>query len=169
MRIIRMIWMIVLALFLAFAGGCAKKGTAGQAPGHAPNDSSGTAGNPNAGAGTGAGGASGGAASGGAQQQPAGGGAASGGAAGGGTQQPSGGTAAKPPENLPQISRDQYDKITGVMTYDAFTKLVDSPGKLVSENGDKKTYQFQLKDDPKYYVNVVFNKGVFSEKSIFTM
>lgn len=157
----RIVWLIALMMALALAG-CANKNTANPAPGHAPNDNSGTAGNPSAGTGGG-----GGTAGGVTNQQPAGGGAAAGGA----TQQPAagGGAAAKPPENLAKMTRAQYDKITGAITYDQVVKLVGSSGKLIAETGDKKTYQFQLKDDPKYYVNIVFNKGVLSEKSIFAL
>ncbi|WP_156157937.1 hypothetical protein [Gordoniibacillus kamchatkensis] len=158
----RYVWLVTLVLALALTG-CAKKNTANPAPAHAPNDNSGTAGNPNAvapGGGTAGGGtAGGGAAGGGAAQQPAGGGTA---------QQPAGGGAAAKPEQLPQMTRAQYDKIVGAIKFDEVTKIAGSSGKLIGQTGGKKTYEYQLKDDPKYYVDIVFDQnGIMSEKSLF--
>lgn len=162
---LRYVVTLVLALVLSMdAAGCGKKEATPVAPGQAANNGSGTAGNPNAGAGGagGAGSAGGGAAAGGGgtdTKQPAGG--TAGGAAGG--------TANKPAEQLPVLTKDQFDKITTGTTVESLTKLAGTSGKLVEDKGDRKTYQFQLKDMPKHYANVVFNKGQYLEKSIFMM
>lgn len=160
---------LLLALAISLmASGCAKKDTGTPvAPGHSANDGSGTAGNPAAGAGGGAGSTAGGGTA-------AGGGvAAGGGAAAGGGTAAGGGAAAgqtnKPPANLPVITQAQYDKIDVGTTVDSMNKLVGAPGRLVSESGDKKTYQYQVKDLPKHYANIDFTKGQYVGKSIFMM
>ncbi|MFC0211322.1 hypothetical protein ACFFK0_02460 [Paenibacillus chartarius] len=173
----KQIGLVMLAGALMLSG-CAKKDGAA-APGQAANDSSGTAGSATSGGSTGSGTAgggdtstggttSGGTASGGTAGGTTGG--TAGGAANGGTAAGGGGSAAPAqPQQLDKVSRDQVTKIAPGTTYEQFVQAAGSPGKLVAESGDRRTYQFQLKEDPKYYVNVVFNKGIFVESSVFLM
>ncbi len=96
----------------------------------------------------------------------------------GGTSSPTGGTAATATpkagdnvtkdEPLPKITKEQADKISMTGTYDDMVKLTGSKGKLVKEENGKKTYDFEISNQPGYYVQLVFfADGKISEKRVY--
>jgi hypothetical protein len=96
----------------------------------------------------------------------------------GGTNNPTGGTTAtatpKASDNatkdepLPKITKEQADKISMTGTYDDVVKLTGSKGKLVKDENGKKTYEFEISNQPGYYVQLVFfADGKISEKRVF--
>jgi hypothetical protein len=73
-----------------------------------------------------------------------------------------------PQEQVSSLTKEQLDKITPDSTYDDVVKATGQKGKLVNESGDKQTYEYQLKDEPGYYVHLIFYKnGKLSEKNVF--
>lgn len=96
----------------------------------------------------------------------------------GGTSSPTGGTTATATpkagdngtkdEPLPKITKEQADKISMTGTYDDVVKLTGSKGKLVKEENGKKTYEFEISNQPGYYVQLVFfADGKISEKRVY--
>lgn len=96
----------------------------------------------------------------------------------GGTNSPTGGTAATATpkagdnatkdEPLPKITKEQADKISMTGTYDDVVKLTGSKGKLVKDENGKKTYDFEISNQPGYYVQLVFfADGKISEKRVY--
>ncbi|MDF2644553.1 MAG: hypothetical protein K0Q73_358 [Paenibacillus sp.] len=71
-------------------------------------------------------------------------------------------------EPLPKITKEQADKISMTGTYDDMVKLTGSKGKLVKEENGKKTYDFEISNQPGYYVQLVFfADGKISEKRVY--
>ena len=96
----------------------------------------------------------------------------------GGTSGPTGGTAvtatpkagdnATKDEPFPKITKEQADKISMTGTYDDVVKMTGSKGKLVKDENEKKTYEFEISNQPGYYVQLVFfADGKISEKRVY--
>ncbi|SDO52827.1 hypothetical protein SAMN04487897_11627 [Paenibacillus sp. yr247] len=77
-------------------------------------------------------------------------------------------TASPNAEPLPQLTKEQVEKITMTSTYDELVKQTGSKGKMVKEENGKKTYDFAISNQPGYYVEIVyFADGKISEKRVF--
>ncbi|UKS26009.1 hypothetical protein LOZ80_31365 [Paenibacillus sp. HWE-109] len=71
-------------------------------------------------------------------------------------------------EPLPKITKEQADKINMTGTYDDLVKQTGAKGKLVKDENGKKTYDFEISNQPGYYLEVVFfDDGKISEKRVF--
>ncbi|OPH53562.1 hypothetical protein BC351_06780 [Paenibacillus ferrarius] len=71
-------------------------------------------------------------------------------------------------EPLPQITKEQVDKISTTDTYDDLVKQTGAKGKLVKDENGKKTYDFEISNQPGYILEVVyFADGKISEKQVF--
>lgn len=69
---------------------------------------------------------------------------------------------------LPKMTKEQADKISMTSTYDEMVKLTGSKGKLVKDENGKKTYEFEISNQPGYYVALIyFADGKISEKRVF--
>lgn len=79
-----------------------------------------------------------------------------------------GGTDTTKDEPLPQITKEQADKISMTSTYDDLVKQTGAKGKLVKEENGKKTYDFAISNQPGYIAEIVyFADGKISEKKVF--
>ncbi|KRE51472.1 hypothetical protein [Paenibacillus sp. Soil724D2] len=84
------------------------------------------------------------------------------------TATPKAGDNATKDEPLPKITKEQADKISMTGTYDDVVKLTGSKGKLVKDENGKKTYEFEISNQPGYYVQLVFfADGKISEKRVY--
>ncbi|NOV02755.1 hypothetical protein [Paenibacillus planticolens] len=71
-------------------------------------------------------------------------------------------------EPLPQITKEQADKISMTSTYDDLVKETGAKGKLVKDENGKKTYDFAISNQPGYYMQIVFfSDGKISEKRVY--
>ncbi|MDD9270839.1 hypothetical protein ACFPES_27650 [Paenibacillus sp. GCM10023248] len=142
-----LILMVTLAAVVA-AAGCAKKNEEAASP--SPTVSAGATVQPSAGA----------------SATPSG---TSGGTGGTATATPAaGGTNTTKEEPLPQLTREQADKISMTSTYDEMVKATGVKGKLVKEENGKRTYEFAISNQPGYYMRIVyFADGKISEKNVY--
>ncbi|WP_261303391.1 hypothetical protein [Paenibacillus andongensis] len=139
------IWVMMLLVLAVVVTGCSKKNAGGTA-----SPTAGVTVQPSAGASATPGGTS----------SPAGGAAA--------TATPKAGDNATKDEPLPKITKEQADKISMTGTYDDVVKLTGSKGKLVKDENGKKTYDFEISNQPGYYVQLVFfADGKISEKRVY--
>lgn len=138
-------WLMVMVMLAVVASGCAKKNEEAASP--SPTASAGATVQPTAGA----------------TATPSG--------TGGGTATATpaaGNTDATKDEPLPQITREQADKISMTSTYEELVKSTGAKGKLVKEENDKKTYEFAISNQPGYFVQIVyFADGKISEKRVY--
>ncbi|MGO4271022.1 hypothetical protein AB4Z22_14435 [Paenibacillus sp. TAF58] len=140
------IWLMMLLVLAVVITGCAKKNEGGPA-----SPTAGTTVQPSPGASTTPGGTS----------SPAGGAAVT-------TATPKAGESATKDEPLPKITKEQADKISMTGTYDDVVKLTGSKGKLVKDENGKKTYEYEISNQPGYYVQLVFfADGKISEKRVY--
>ncbi|TXK77739.1 hypothetical protein [Paenibacillus sp. N3.4] len=140
------IWFMMMMVVAVVVTGCSKKdGTSTTSPAAT------TTVQPSPGAPTATGGTSG---------TPTGGGTATG--------TPGAGSSTPKAEPLPKVTKAQVEKISLTSTYDDMVKQTGSKGKLAKEENGKKTYEFEISDQPGYYVDLVyFDDGKMSEKRVF--
>jgi hypothetical protein len=138
-------WVMMLLVLAVVVTGCSKKnvgGTASPTPGVTVQPSAGASATP------------------GGTSSPTGGAAA--------TATPKAGDNVTKDEPLPKITKEQADKISMTGTYDDVVKLTGAKGKLVKDENGKKTYEYEISNQPGYYVQLVFfADGKISEKRVY--
>lgn len=140
-------WLMIFLVLAVVATGCAKKNEESASPspttGATVTPSTGASATPGATSGTGSGTS--------ATATPA-----------------TGGNDTTKDEPLPQITKEQADKISMTSTYDDLVKQTGAKGKLVKDENGKKTYDFAISNQPGYIAEIVyFADGMISEKKVF--
>lgn len=139
-------WMMIVLMLVMVISGCAKKGEGGTVsptPGATVQPSPGASATPSGTSGINNGGAV-------------------------ATASPKAGSDAAKNEPLPKLTKEQVDKISMTGTYDDMVKQTGSKGKLIKDENGKKTYEFEISNQPGYYVALVyFADGKISEKRVY--